>query len=240
MMIASGRARPITLGRRHFLMGVVGLISLPMAGCASIATGALIEKPPEPELKAPPVVRNQVPPHVRRMYAAVTGEPYPVRASRMDLVPERYWRQDVADPTGEVAGSVVVDTRERLLYHVKAGGVATRYGVGIGRAGFEWSGKAHIAYKRAWPKWTPPADMIDREPELEKHRHGMAPGSHNPLGPRTLYIHQGNTDTLYRIHGNPDERSIGKAVSSGCVRLLPQDIIHLYNEVRSGSALVVI
>ncbi len=174
------------------------------------------------------------------MYAAAMGEPFPVRASRIELVPERYWRQDVEDPTGEAPGTVFVDTRARFLYHVKEGGIATRYGVGIGRAGFGWSGKAHIAYKREWPRWTPPSDMIAREPELEKYRHGMAPGSDNPLGPRTLYIHQGNTDTLYRIHGNPDERTVGQAVSSGCVRLLPQDIIHLYNEVRSGSALLVV
>ena len=125
MMIEGGRTRPVTLGRRDFLIGAVGLISLPMAGCASIATGALIEKPPESLV--PPDERSQVPPNVRRMYAAVAGEPFPVRASRMDLVPERYWRQDVADLTGEVPGSVVVDTRERFLYHVKAGGLATRY-----------------------------------------------------------------------------------------------------------------
>ncbi len=233
MIYETSRKRSAGMARRHFIVGGVSLISLPAAGCASIASSALIEKQhPEPQV--------QVPPDVRSMYAAVPDEPFPVRASRIELVPRRYWRQDVADPTGEAPGSVVVDTRSRFLYYVKTGGLATRYGVGIGRAGFEWSGKAHIAYKRAWPKWTPPSDMIAREPELERYRHGMAPGPDNPLGPRTLYIHQGNTDTLYRIHGNPDERSIGKAVSSGCVRLLPQDIIHLYNEVRSGSALLVI
>jgi lipoprotein-anchoring transpeptidase ErfK/SrfK len=82
--------------------------------------------------------------------------------------------------------------------------------------------------------------MIDRQPELEPYRYGMEPGIENPLGARTLYIHQGNVDTIYRIHGNPDERTIGQAVSSGCVRLLQQDIIHLYNAVRPGSTLVVI
>ncbi len=232
MIYEARRTTPAEMGRRHFVIGGVSLMSLPMAGCASIATGALIEKHSEPQV--------QVPPDVRNIYAAVSDEPFPVRASRIELVPERYWRQDVADPTGEAPGTVVVDTAKRFLYHVKTGGLATRYGVGIGRAGFVWSGKAHIAYKRAWPKWTPPSDMIAREPELEPYRHGMAPGPDNPLGPRTLYIHQGNTDTLYRIHGNPDERSIGKAVSSGCVRLLPQDIIHLHGEVRSGSTLLVI
>lgn len=220
------------IGRRQFIAGGVSLISLSVTGCASIESGAITQTYSEPEI--------QVPPSVRAMYAAVPGEPFPVRASRIELVPPRYWRQDVVNPTGQAPGSVVVDTSARFLYHVKAGGLATRYGVGIGRAGFEWSGKAHVAYKRAWPKWTPPSDMIAREPELEQYRHGMAAGPDNPLGPRTLYIHQGNVDTLYRIHGNSDERTIGEAVSSGCVRLLPQDIIHLYNEVRSGSPLLVI
>jgi lipoprotein-anchoring transpeptidase ErfK/SrfK len=225
------------IGRRQFLAGGLTLVALSMAGCASIASSSIIDS--NADLKSSAEPRN-APPHVREMYAAAMGEPFPVRASRIELVPERYWRQDVEDPTGEAPGTVFVDTRARFLYHVKEGGIATRYGVGIGRAGFGWSGKAHIAYKREWPKWTPPSDMIAREPELEKYRHGMAPGSDNPLGPRTLYIHQGNTDTLYRIHGNPDERTVGQAVSSGCVRLLPQDIIQLYNEVRSGSALLVV
>lgn len=223
---------PEIIGRRRFIAGGVSLMSLSLAGCASFQSGTMMENHPEPEIR--------VPAHVRAMYAAVPGEQFPVRASRIELVPPRYWRQDVANTTGQAPGSLVVDTAARFLYHVKTGGRATRYGVGIGRAGFEWSGKAHVAYKRAWPKWTPPSDMIAREPELEQYRHGMAAGPDNPLGPRTLYIHQGNVDTLYRIHGNSDESTIGEAVSSGCVRLLPQDIIHLYNEVRSGSALLVI
>jgi lipoprotein-anchoring transpeptidase ErfK/SrfK len=225
------------IGRRQFLAGGITFVALPVAGCASIEAIPIIDGNADLKGSAEP---RDVPPHVRAMYAAVSDEPFPIRASRVELVPERYWRQDVADPTGEAPGTVFVDTQKRFLYHVKDGGIATRYGVGIGRAGFGWSGKAHIAYKRAWPRWTPPSDMIAREPELEKYRHGMVPGPDNPLGPRTLYIHQGNTDTLYRIHGNPDERTVGQAVSSGCVRLLPQDIIHLYGEVRSGSTLLVV
>lgn len=174
------------------------------------------------------------------MYAAVLDDQFPIRASRMELVPDRFWRQNVAYPTEEKPGSVVVHTTDRYLYHVSEGGTAMRYGVGIGAAGFAWSGRAHIAYKREWPTWTPPSDMIKRHPELEQYRHGMPPGEDNPMGPRALYIHQGNTDTLYRIHGNPDERTIGQAVSSGCVRLLPQDVIHLYQNVRSGSPLIVV
>ena len=224
-----------TMNRRAVLLA--GGASLLLAGCTStsgpgrVALAAAADAPKSPA---------SVPPHVQAMYAAVTDEPYPIRASRMHLVPERYWRQEVTDPTGEKPGSVVVDTTDRFLYHVRDDGTAMRYGVGIGASGFEWSGRAHIAYKRKWPTWTPPSDMIKRHPELERYRHGMEPSEDNPMGPRALYIHQGNEDTLYRIHGNPDETTIGKAVSSGCVRLLPQDIIHLYDHVVSGSPLLVV
>jgi lipoprotein-anchoring transpeptidase ErfK/SrfK len=220
-----------SIGRRSFLINGAGFAAALLAGCSS-TPGTTTRSVQEPEPK--------VPPEVLAMYAAVEGEPFPVARSRIELVPQRYWRTNVENTTGEPPGTVVVDTQNRVLYHVHEFGRATRYGIGIGRAGFEWSGRAHIAYKREWPRWTPPSDMIARQPELEQYRYGMEPGPDNPLGPRTLYIHQGNRDTLYRIHGNPDERSIGQAVSSGCVRLLPQDIIHLHAHVRNGSPLLVI
>src|SRR5690606_16987366 len=221
-------------GRRHFLLGSTAMFATALAGCAT--TTGLPADMASSEIEG----TQPVPVDVAMMYAAVTDDRFPIRASRMELVPQRYWRQDVADPTGEPAGTVVVDTADRFLYHVRDAGRATRYGVGIGAAGFAWTGKAHIAYKREWPTWTPPSDMIKRHPELEIYRNGMEPGPDNPMGPRALYIHQGNRDTLYRIHGNPDERTIGQAISSGCVRMLPQDIIHLHDAVRSGSTLVVI
>jgi len=101
-------------------------------------------------------------------------------------------------------------------------------------------GRGDIAYGREWPTWTPPSEMIDRQPELEPYRRGMEPGLENPLGPRALYIHQGNRDTLYRQHGDMDARSIGQAVSSGCVRLLFQDVIDLYDRVTWGAPIVVL
>ncbi|KKB82507.1 hypothetical protein VW29_16170 [Devosia limi DSM 17137] len=220
------------LGRRQFLAGAATLSALALAGCATTA-------PPRVAAAVQPT-RHAVPPDVQMMYGPVYDEEFPLRAADMSLVDPIYWRQEVVDPTGEKPGTVVVDTPNRFLYHVGKDGMATRYGVGIGRDGYAWSGRAHIAYKRKWPTWTPPSEMIARQPELEPYRHGMAPGLDNPLGARTLYIHQGNVDTIYRIHGNPDERTIGKAVSSGCVRLLQQDIIHLHDNVRSGSTLVVV
>ena len=117
-----------------------------------------------------------------------------------------------------------------------------RYGIGVGRQGFSWEGRAVIAYKRVWPRWTPPDSMVERQPELKPYsiaNGGMEPSATNPMGARALYIHQGGRDTIYRVHGTHQPWSIGKAISSGCIRLINQDIIHLHDNVRDGSALVV-
>lgn len=218
------------LGRRSFMLGAASLSALALAGCAS-GSRRIAAVPIDP--------RASIPPEVLAMYGAMPYEQFPIPAARIELVDPIYWRQDVVDPTGERPGTVVVDTNNRFLYHVAQGGRATRYGVGIGRDGFSWSGRARIAYKRQWPTWTPPAEMIAREPYLEEYRRGMPPGLDNPLGARALYIFEGSRDTIYRLHGNPDERSIGQAVSSGCVRLLNQDVIHLHSQVRDGSPILV-
>jgi lipoprotein-anchoring transpeptidase ErfK/SrfK len=220
------------LSRRFVLSGLAGFTALALAGCSTTGTSrtARVAEPVQPN----------VPPDVLAMYAALPDEEFPIPAAPIHLMDPIYWRQEVADPTGEKPGAILIDTSNRFLYFVMPEGRAMRYGVGIGRAGFEWSGRAHMAYKREWPVWTPPSDMIERQPELEKYRHGQPPGLHNALGPRALYIHQGNRDTLYRIHGNMDVHSIGKAVSSGCVRLLYQDIIDLHDRVSHGAPVIVI
>lgn len=154
----------------------------------------------------------------------------------------RYYRQRVANPTSEPAGVVVVDVARRFLHLTEPGGTAMRYGVGIGRAGFTWSGDGVIQWRRKWPRWTPPAEMIARQPELRKYSYtngGQPPGPANPLGARALYIFQNGQDTLYRLHGTRDWRSIGNAVSSGCVRLLNQDVIDLYERVPPKARIVV-
>ena len=174
-----------------------------------------------------------------RMYAAAPEEPFPIPAVDIgDLHPE-YYRRLVDFETAERTGTVVVDTHSRFLYLVVPEGKAVRYGVGIGRQGFTWSGRGTIQFKREWPTWTPPLEMIERQPELEEYRNGMAPGLDNPLGARALYIFQDGVDTLYRVHGSGEVASIGQAVSSGCVRLLHQDIIDLYNRVPVPSPIVV-
>ena len=214
------------IGRRQFMLGATSLAALSLAGCATTGTPTIQSQP-------------AVPPDVLSMYAALPDEKFPIPAAQIELVDPKYWRQQVADPTGERPGTIVVDTPNRFLYLVGEGGTAMRYGVGVGRDGFDWQGRGTIAYKRPWPRWTPPAEMIVRQPELEPYRHGMEPGLDNPLGARALYIFQNGRDTLYRLHGNMDARSIGQAVSSGCVRLLFQDVIDLYARVPDGSPIVV-
>jgi len=123
-----------------------------------------------------------------------------------------------------------------------AGGQAMRYGVGLGRAGFAWEGHGNIQYKRKWPTWTPPDEMITRQPELAQYSSthgGMEPGLDNPLGARALYIFQNGQDTLFRIHGSPEWWSIGKSVSSGCVRMINQDVCDLYDRVAGRAPIIV-
>ena len=174
------------------------------------------------------------------MYAAVPDEKFPLPAVDTTRIPQAFLRQEVRYGMPHPVGSIVVDPYSHYLYLVLEGDCALRYGIGVGRDGFAWSGTAVVQYKRAWPKWTPPAEMILRQPELEQWRHGMPPGLSNPLGARALYLFQDGRDTLYRIHGTNEPHSIGKSVSSGCIRLLNQDIIDLFNRVPDGSQVVVL
>ncbi len=151
-----------------------------------------------------------------------------------------YLPYEIADPTGEPPGTIYIDTKQKFLYLVLPNKKAIRYGVGIGKDGFRWSGRANIQYGREWPTWTPPAAMIRRDPKLEKWREGMQPGVSNPLGSRALYIFKDGNDTLYRIHGSPDWKSIGKSASSGCVRMFNQDVMDLYDRVPGKATLVVL
>lgn len=179
---------------------------------------------------------------LQEMYGARTDGGFTIPAIPVDKVQDRFFRQIVRNPTGEKPGTVVVDTSSHFLYWTLPGGDAMRYGVGLGRQGFEWSGRAVIQWKRPWPTWTPPQEMIDRRPELAKYsaeNGGMAPGLDNPLGARALYIFQNGADTLYRLHGTPEWWSIGQSVSSGCVRLMNQDVIDLFDRVPPGSPILV-
>lgn len=150
-------------------------------------------------------------------------------------------RQRVDYRTREPAGTVVVDTAARHLYLVEGDGKAMRYGIGVGKAGLAFAGNATIRRKAEWPHWSPTENMMNREPARYRPlAGGMVGGLDNPLGPRALYLYQGDRDTMFRIHGTTEPETIGHAVSSGCIRLMNQDIVDLYNRVKTGSRVVVI
>ena len=173
-------------------------------------------------------------------YAARPEEDYPVPAVPYTKIDPQFLRQRVNYQGEEQPGSIVVDPDNRYLYLVENEGSALRYGVGVGREGFGWDGSARIGRKAAWPRWTPPSEMIARRPDLEEFRTGMPPGIDNPLGARALYLYQGKRDTLFRLHGTNESDSIGQAVSSGCIRMFNQDIIDLYARAPVGTEVIVL
>lgn len=146
----------------------------------------------------------------------------------------------VSYETPERPGTVIVDTGERALYHVQGNGEAMRYGVGVGKEGFEWAGIAKVGRKVEWPSWTPPEEMIQRRPELAEYANGMPGGPDNPLGARALYLYSGGRDTMFRIHGTNEPRSIGTAASSGCIRMLNEEVVELYDQVPIGTKVIVL
>jgi lipoprotein-anchoring transpeptidase ErfK/SrfK len=143
----------------------------------------------------------------------------------------------VDDPTGATAGSITVDTKSKYLYLSLGDGKALRYGVGVGRDGFGWTGHVHIARRAEWPDWTPPEAMLERRPDLP---HYMPGGIGNPLGARALYLFNAKGDTGFRIHGTNEPDTIGQAVSSGCIRMLNVDVEDLYTRVKVGTQVNVI
>lgn len=153
---------------------------------------------------------------------------------RRDVQPTRTL---VDDPTGERVGTITIDSRNRYLYLSMDGGRAMRYDVGVGREGFAWSGRAYIGRRAEWPTWNPPAAMLKRRPELPRV---MVGGLANPLGARAMYLYNGHGDTMFRIHGTNEPDTIGHAVSSGCIRLLNEDIVDLYQRVKVGATVVVL
>jgi lipoprotein-anchoring transpeptidase ErfK/SrfK len=175
--------------------------------------------------------------------AVLTGaaaEPFAISYAEIEKVPEAYRRQEVPYETAHTPGTLVVDTGARYLYFVLGGGRALRYGIGVGRDGFQWSGTAEIGRKASWPRWTPPKAMVARDPFAAKWAKGMPGGPKNPLGARALYLFKNGADTLFRIHGTNQPNSIGQAVSSGCVRMLNADVVDLYDRVGTGAKVVVI
>lgn len=145
----------------------------------------------------------------------------------------RFEKQEVSYPGNHAPGTIVIDTPNKYLYLVQGNGRALRYGIGVGRPGFEWAGVKTISMKREWPDWRPPEQMLKRRPDLPRH---MAGGPENPLGARAMYL----GSSLYRIHGTNEPETIGRAVSSGCIRMRNEDVVDLYGRVRVGTRVVVI
>jgi lipoprotein-anchoring transpeptidase ErfK/SrfK len=232
--------------RHMVLLGFLGLV---VSACAPNPEAVRVPEAPPPVEPAPPAA---APAAAQATAPAPPPDPELVAlyASRMDggwTLPAidvtrhdlRFLRQRVAFETNEAPGTIVIDTASRHLYLVEAGGMATRYGVSIGREGFGWKGEGRIGRKARWPTWTPPGEMIERDRALEQWRTGMPGGPRNPLGARALYIYFGDQDSLYRIHGTNEPRSIGRSASSCCFRMFNQDAIDLHARVAVGAKVIV-
>jgi len=164
---------------------------------------------------------------------------YPIEPVDPSLIEPRFRRQMVQFDGFVKPGTIIVDPAAHFLYQVRGQRQAVRYGVGVGRDGFAWSGKAEIRMKRRWPRWVPPKEMVSRDARARKWANGQPGGPGNPLGARALYLYANGKDTLYRIHGTIEPESIGKSVSSGCVRMLNEDVAELFEQVAIGTQVIV-
>jgi lipoprotein-anchoring transpeptidase ErfK/SrfK len=182
--------------------------------------------PPPPQRRLPSYALS---PPQQRLATIAPSEPSAVHAE----IPPQFLRQEVAYNGPERSGVIIIDTPQRYLFLVEPGGRAIRYGIGVGRPGFEWAGVKVVSRKAEWPDWTPPSQMMQRRPDLPPH---MVGGLDNPLGARALYL----GSSMYRIHGTNEPWSIGQNVSSGCIRMMNDDVIDLYGRVRVGTKVVVI
>ena len=209
------------LNRRSFLVGSsVGFGALGLAGCAN----------PADLLRAEAV----------KVYGPMPAEKFPIPAVDISKVDPKYYRRTVQYDSKEATGTIVVDPKNFYVYRVEGDGSATRYGANVGRDGFLWSGDAYVGRKSEWATWTPPKEMIKRQPEAAKSARGMPGGIDNPLGARTLHLYQNGAYTLYTIYASSEPESIGTGRTSGCVGLLSQDMIHLYARTPVKTKVVVL
>ena len=213
------------ISRRLFLLGISATA---LSACSTT--------------RQPVVVEPTFDPYYVRMYGPVTDEPYMVAAMDLRRVDPQWWRQEVPYMTTERPGTLVVDTPAHYLYLVLEGGRALRYGIGVGKdEALVFRGNATIGRKAAWPRWTPTKSMIAREPDrYGPYANGMGPGPENPLGPRALYLYKNGAVFFFSNPGTTEPYTIGTNVSSGCIRLMNQDIIDLYARVPVGARVTVI
>lgn len=213
----------MSISRRSFVLGSAALTAAGVAA-AGVAT-----------LTTPAAAR---PADSRQYFAGLSPDHgFNYRKTNFSVIDPRWRRQLVQYYSNEPQGSVVVDTRDHFLYLIFENRTALRYGVGVGKEGFQWFGRAEIDRKAIWPAWAPPADMLKRRPNLPAQ---MAGGPDNPLGPRALYLARDGRDTGYRLHGTTEPWSIGADASSGCIRMFPEDIIDLYQRCPQGTRVLVL
>ena len=209
---------------------------LPVLFAALLALAACTIDPETGQIVPPPIAEQPMP----VPYVSTKDGPHSLPAIPLEKVNPVYQRTLVPNPLrGEAPGTILIETANRFLYLVQDDRSALRYGISVGREGFAWSGEAVAARFAQWPTWTPPPEMIRRQPELAKWAEGQPGGPKNPLGARAIYLHQNGVDTGYRIHGTPEWSSIGRAASSGCIRMVNQDVIDLYGRVQKGAKVIV-
>ncbi len=205
-----------------------GLALLALAGCSTTSETKVASNSAPATVETSEIFTDS--------YSGMTDSGYALPAIPISRLDKKFHRQIVSFDTAERPGTIIVNTRERFLYYILPRGKAVRYGIGVGKQGFAWAGEAYVAWKQEWPTWHPPKEMAARKPDIAKYvEAGMGPGLNNPLGARAMYLfNEKGQDTLFRLHGTPEWASIGTAASSGCIRMINQDVIDLYRRVQPG------
>jgi lipoprotein-anchoring transpeptidase ErfK/SrfK len=207
--------------RRSLLLGsAAGIGALALGGCVA-GDGA-----PDAEVQA--------------LYGPVPDKKFPIPAVDISKVDPKFYRRRVRYDSKETPGTIIVDPKNYYVYRIEGDGNATRYGANVGREGFLWNGEAYVGRKAEWPTWTPPKEMIKRQPEAAKYAGGMPGGPDNPLGARTLYLYQKGVYTLYTLYSSSAPETIGTNLTSGCTGLLTQDMIDLYDRTPVKTKVIVL
>jgi lipoprotein-anchoring transpeptidase ErfK/SrfK len=215
------RFDPKHLDRRRFVLGATaGVGALALGGCATTDGMSLAE--------------------ATALYGPLPDKKHPIPAADISKVDPKYFRRKVRYESKEAPGTIIVDPSNYYVYRIEDEGNATRYGANVGREGFLWHGDAYVGRKAEWPTWTPPPEMIRRQPETAKYARGMPGGPENPLGARTLYLYQKGRYTLYTIYSTSDPETIGTNLTSGCTGLLTQDMFDLYDRTPVNTKVIVL
>ena len=208
------------LNRRSFLLGsAAGLGGMGLAGCVTDGISLM---------------------EAAKLYGPMPNERFPIPAVDVSKMDPKYFRQTVRYESEEKPGTIIIDPANYFVYRIGGEGLATRYGANVSRPGFLWSGEVYIGRKAEWPTWTPPKEMMARQPESRKYAGGMPGGLDNPLGARVLYLYKNGVYTVYTIYSTSDPETIGTGITSGCTGLLTQDMIHLYSRTPVKTKVVVL